>query len=367
MYRTTDEPVDELLASSHGVRVRADCWRGETFLGTAPVLPGSQLTEAADQFVTGTLDLSVPSIDDTGRSWLPSTPFDALNNFGQRVYLSYDLQRASGSWLPVGLGWFVVDEWEDDDGAVSVSALDVRDVLRTARLLEPSAPAAGGTFVSELRKLVGGRLPLDVTGAPADRAVPSGMAWQESRTDAIDELLTAWPARVELDADGVLVVLPATLEDQPADLTLTEGVGGTVIRAARSGTRDGLYNVVVARGDDSASTTTPSVVGYAADQTPGSPTNVDDMGELVTFFASPLLRTKAQADAAAATILKRSLRAAEAIPVTCLPDPRLGVNSRVDLVRVDGSLTRTVVLSSRLPLTGEDGAQQLSLGVIPDA
>jgi hypothetical protein len=366
VYRPTDEPVDELLASSHRIRVRADCWRGETFLGSAPIVDGT-LNESHDQFVAMTLDLDVAALDATGRSWVPATPLDPLNNYGQRIYLSYDLGRVSGEWLPVGLGWFIVDEWELDDGSVSVSGLDVRDALRTARLLAPISPSSTGTFVSELRRLVGSRLPLDTTSAPADRAVPSGMAWQESRTDAIDELLTAWPARLELDADGSLVVLPAELDEQLADVTLTEG-GGTVVKASRSGTRDGLYNVVVARGDDSSSTTATAVVGYAADRNPDSPTYVDGpMGELVTFFASPLLKTVAQADKAAATILKRSLRAVELIPVTCLPDPRIGVNTRVDLVLASGETRRTVVQASKLPLTGEGGAQQLTLGVIQDA
>jgi hypothetical protein len=368
VFRPTSEPIDELLASSHRVRTRAECWRGDVFLGTAPVLSGSELSEAADQFVACTVDLDVAQLDESGASWLPVNATDALNVFGSRIYLSYDVARASGEWLPIGLGWFIVDEWEAGEGVVSVSALDVRDALRTAKLLAPSAPAAGGTFVTELKRLVGGRLPLDLTAAPVDRAVPSGMAWAESRAEAIDELMKAWPARAELDADGTLVILGDELDELDADVVLTEGVGGTVVKSSRSGTRAELYNVVVARGEDSSSTTAAPVTGYAADTDPDSPTYVDGpMGELVTFFASPLLKTQAQADKAAATILRRSLRTAETIPVQCLPDPRVGVNTRVDLVRRDGSTTRCVVLTSKLPLTGDGGAQSLTLGVIRNA
>lgn len=365
MFRATDEPVDELLATSHGVRTRVQCWRGGVFLGTAPLLDG-ELSESADQFVSGTLDVDVAAVDDTGASWVPSAPTDALNVFGSRLNLTYDVRRASGDWLSIGLGWFVVDEWEAPRGTVSVSGVDVRDVLRTARLLAPSAPAPGGTFVSELKRLIGGRLPVDTTGAPADRTVPSGMAWDESRADAIDELLTAWPARAELDSTGTLVVLPENITaSTPADVVLAEGQGGTVVLTSRSGSRDGLYNVVVARGEDTSSTTAAPVTGYAADTASGSPTDVNGpMGELVTFFASPLLRTKAQADAAAATILARSLRSAEIVPVTCLPDPRIGVNTRVDVTRLDGTTVTGIVLTSKLPLTGKGGAQQLTLGVL---
>lgn len=369
MFRTTDVDVDldRLLVASHRIRSRAELWRGSEYLGAAPLL-GGQLTEKADQLVTGTLDLDVSAVDELGRSWVPVEPTDPLNNYGQRIRLSYDVGRADGSWVPVGLGWFIVDEWEEDDGVVSVSALDVTDALRTARLLAPMSPASGGTFVSELKRLVGGRLPVDLTGAPTDRAVPSGMSWQEDRIGAIDELLTAWPARAELDADGVLVVLPDDLDTAPADVVLVEGEGGTVIKARRAGSREGIANVVVARAADTADPSAPPVVGYASDDDPASPTYVDGpMGELVAYFSSPLLRTRAQCEAAARTILRRSLRPASTIPVQTLPDPRLGVNTRVELRRRDGTVVQTVVAGATLPLTGQGGAQQLELGVIPNA
>lgn len=368
MFRSTPEPVDELLAASHAIRTRVSAWRGGDYLGTAPLLDGD-LTEQADQFVTGAVDLSVSPVDPTsGDRWTPARPTDALNVYGSRLHLSYDVQRASGGWLSTSLGWFIVDEWEDEGDAVTVSAVDVRDAIVTAKLLGPSTPKAGATFASELQALIGGRLPLDLTAAPANRAVPRSMSWSESRSEAVDELLTAWPARMELDEDGVLIVLPADLETRPADVTLREGVGGTIVKQTRSGSRDGLYNVVVARGEDTSSTTTAPVTGYAADTNPDSPTYVGGpMGELVTFFSSPLLTTRARADAAAATVLARSLRRSETVPVQCLPDPRLGVNARVDLTRSDGTVSRCVVLTSRLPLTGAGGAQTLTLGVIPDA
>jgi len=366
VFRPTDEPLDELLAASHGVRCRASLWRGDVFLGEAPVT-GGELTEAADQFVGMTLDLSVSSVDEVGRSWLPTSPLDPLNTFGQRAYVQYEVRRASGEWLPVGLGWFVLDEWEQPGWEVDVSALDVRDTIRTAKLLAPSSPRPGATFRSELRALVGGRVPLNLDDAPADRGVPGGMAWSESRADAVDELLRAWPARQELDADGTMVVLPADLDERPADVTLVDGQGGTIIRRTRSGSRDGLYNVIVARGESPADPSSPAVSGYASDDDPASPTYVrGPMGELVDYFTSPLLTTNAQCKAAAQTVLRRSLRSSQQIPVQCLPDPRIGANTRVDLVDpATGTTTRTTVLQSRLPLTADGGAQQLVLGVIP--
>ena len=363
-----DRELSQLLAASHPIRVRAELWRGTDYLGSAPLV-GGQLTEKGDQLVEGTLDLDVARIDPkTGASWVPDEPLDPLNIYGQRVRLSYDVGRADGSWLTCGLGWFIVDEWELDGDVVTVSALDVMDAVRTARLLAPLAPKSSGTFASELRRLIGGRVPVDLSDAPADRAVPSGMSWDEDRLGAVDELLNAWPARAELDSDGVLVVLPDDLDEQPADVQLVEGSGGVIIRRRRAGSREGLANVVVARGDQLADATAPAVVGYAADLTPSSPTYVEGpMGELVRYFASPLLRTTGQANAAARTILRRSLRPANVIPVELLPDPRIGVNTRVQLVRATGETTEHIVTSAALPLTGAGGAMSIELGGLVNA
>lgn len=367
MFRPTPEPLAELLSASHPVSTRVECWRGGVFQGVAPLLSG-ELTENADQFVSGTLDLEIAATDSEGRNWIPRAPEDALNVYGSQVYVAYSVGRASGTPITVGLGWFVVDEWEESGGVISVSALDVRDQLRTARLLAPTAPASGGWFGTELRRLIGGRLPLDMSQAPTDRRVPSGMAWDEDRAEAIEELLTAWPARLELDPDGVLIVLPADLASQPADVQLVEGQGGTVVQRSSSATREGLYNVVVARGEDTENTDAPPVTGYAAVENPSSPLFVrGPMGEVVTFFASPLLRTVDQATVAANTLLAKGQRVASSVPVAVLPDPRLGINTRIDLALATGETLRTTVLSSSLPLTGEGGAQSLTLGVIPNA
>lgn len=365
MFRPLDVDVDELLSSSHGVGSRVDIWRGADYLGSPPLLDGSSLTESADQLVGMTLDLDIPAVDKGGTRWQPSGPLDPLNVYGQRAHVSYGIGRVDGSTLWCPLGWFILDDWTADGRTVSVSALDVRDALRTAEFTTPVAPAVGGTFVSELRRLVGGRLPIDFTNAPTDRAVPSSLAWQDSRIDAIDELLTAWPARADLDSTGSLVIVDPT-PPTAADVQLVAG-GGTVIGTARSGSRDSLRNVVVATGADSGDTTAPPVYGVARITDPASPLFVDGpAGELVERFGSPLLKTDAQCAKAAATILAKRRRQSAVIPVQALPDPRIGVHTRVDLV-VDGETLPTVVQAVNLPLTAEGGPMTLTLGMIADA
>lgn len=364
MFRDDDtEDVGQLYASSHRVRTLLDVWRGDVYYGRAPLLAGA-LVEQGDQQVSSTLDLRIAGVDpQTGSSWVPVDPFDPLNCYGQRISATYQARRADGSWVSTPLGWFIIDEWElDDDGSVTVSALDLRDVLRTAELLQPLAPRPGGTFVSELRRLVNGRLPIDVTAAPADRAVPSGMSWQESRIDAIYELMTAWPARLDIDPDGVLVVTDDNVDAAPAaDVELVEGRGGVVIRRKRAGSRADIANVVVARGDDTSTANAPAVVGYWSDTNTASPTYASGpFGQAVRRFSSPLLRTKAQATKAARTIGVSSLVPARTIPLTLLPDPRLGIGTRVAFTSSSGTVGTTVV-SARLPLTGADGPMTIDL------
>ena len=366
MFRETEADLSPVVAASHPIRCRVEAWRGGEFLGVVPILPGSMLKEAADQAVPETVEIVAAAVDAGGVSWIPGpSGMDGLDNYGQRLYITYSVGRADGTFVDVQLGWFVLDDWDDnDDGTVSATAFGLLDVIRTAELLAPSSPPVGATFRSELVRLIGGRLPVDLDAAPEDRDVPSSLTWQDSRLDAVTELLSAWPAAGYVDPSGTLVVEPAEPASWAADVTLT-AANATVVKRTSAGSRAGRYNVVVARGESQSDVNAPAVWDYAVDDDHRSPTWVDGpQGELVRKFSSPLLTTRSQCQAAARTLLAASLVQSRTIPVECIPDPRIGVGTRVDYLNDAGALLRTVVVASELPLTPDGGAQSLTLGTV---
>jgi hypothetical protein len=367
MFRPTDltpAEFDRLVASSHRVQCRVDAWRGPDLLAQAvPVLDGG-LTEKADQDIPEAVTLTVPARDDQGNTWAPLDPLDPLNSYGQRLRLVYGITRADGSTFDVPLGWFAIDEWDADDYTVEISALGLLDVVKRAELLAPTSPKTGATLGGEIVRLIDGMLPVEVDPALVDRAAPTTMAWDDQRLDAIQEIATAWPARLFVDTAGVVQVDPPIDPTAPADVVLVEGQAGTVVSKRRSGSRAGLFNVVVATGEDASADKAPvRAVGQDDDQ--ASPTYVDGpFGSVVRKFSSPLLTTNGQAKKAADTLVAKSRRQAQTIPLTIVPDPRIGIDTRVDYQPARGPVVRCVVVESDLPLVADGGAQKITLGVL---
>lgn len=356
------------LATSHAVLPFVSSWRGGVLLDAAvPVVAGT-LTETADQAVPERLTLTVPARDPaTGLSYVPADPATApLAPYGQRLRVARAVVRPDGSTLAVTLGWYRVESWEVDGAAVEVEAVGLLGVLAQARLLAPTSPPAGATFASELRRLVEGLLPVHVAAGLVNRAVPGGFAWTDDRLGAVLDLAAAWPARAYVDPDGVLVLAPPHDDSEPAAVELAHGdpVLGTVVDVVDAGDRDGVANVVVARGE-SDDPTRPPVTGYAHDLDPASPARYGGpYGPAPLFYASPLLTTTAQATAAAQTRLATSRRRVRTLAVSTVPDARLSATTgtRVDVLDAAGARVRSRVTAVNLPLTADGGAATYRLG-----
>lgn len=365
MLREHPAELADLIGQSATVRTRVDVWLdGELAAESVPLLAGELLANG-DQQVPEAVTLSVPARDDTGREWVPADPTSPLSQHGQRLRLTYLLGRADGTELAVGLGWFPITSWESNGWTVELEAAGLGHALDEWKLYTPTSPPTSATFQSEARRLVEGTMPVEFSPALANRAVPTSLAWQDDRLAALHQLADAWPARLYVDSDGVLTFAePHDDEADPADITLA-AIGDVVVRASSGGTREGVYSVVVARGEDSTSAGRPPVYAVVQELDSAAPTYVERYGRVVRFFSSPLLTTAAQCQAAGRTMLDESRRAASTIPVELLPDPRITIGTRVDYLNADGELVRARVESYRLPLTAQGGAMAAELAVLP--
>lgn len=369
MLRPADDDYGRVVGRSHRIRVDVDSWLAGGLLAESIPLDSGTLTETGDQAVPEVLQLTVPLKDAQGNAWRPRESTDPLSHHGQRLYLLHNVIRGDDSILPVALGWYAIQDWDVSGAEVTVTANGLLQLLADKQLYTSTSPPAGATFASEIPRLVESLLPVSIDAALVDRAVPANMAWQDDRIDAIQQLLTAWPARMYVDDQGVLNVTTPYDDTEAAEVTLLE-YGGTVVDSTDGGSRQSLPSVIVATGEDATSANRAPVVGYAADTNPSSPTFVGTYGEKTEKLSSPLLTTAAQAEKAARTRLATSKRQGRTIPVNTVPDARLRPGVRVDfqtadLVTGQGPLLRCRILSSVLQLTGDGGAQRLELGVIP--
>jgi hypothetical protein len=356
----------EVLSGAAGWWPRIQAWRGGTLLADeVPVLSG-RVTASVQQQVPERLTITVPRFD--GRGWLPRAADDPLARFGQELSVSIVVWSAvTGAQYETRIGRYLITDWDFDDsaGTIRVTAEGLLRRVADARLTSPISPRVGGTFMSEARRLLPAGMSAGFPGL-SDRSCPTSMEWSEDRLAALYEIADAWPARLRTDQWGQQQFLPPLPEIPTPVITLTDGLPygglpgnqrGTVIGADRSDTREGSYNVVVAR-----SSATDVDIQAVAQQTTGPLAADGPTGPVVKFWSSPLLRTKAQAQASADTMLANSLYPRRTVPVELVPDPRIDLDDPVDLIR-DGMRDWGYVVAYDLPLTVDDGAMRLDVGI----
>lgn len=349
----------EALSSAFSWEARVDSWLGQTWLGRVPVKAGS-VTWTTSQQVQGTLSLTVPRIgavsqDEGARDWTPLAPDSPLAAMGQVLHVQVTVASlvSTDRW-DIPLGRFLITQWEVGATDIRITGKSLLQHLEDDRLTSPTVPYSGGTLASELRRLVGGHMGVIVSDALTNRPCPS-MSWGESRIDAIYEIADAWPARLREGPDGVLYVLPPVpaITERP-ETTLTDGEAGTVIGVTRQGSRAGIFNRIVARGQEQDDAGQPRFQAII-DQTTGPLRTSGPYGIVTKFFSSPLITSKQAALNSATTMLATSVRQKTTVPVTHTPNPTLTLDTPVELItaNIDGAATITqwgIVTSTEIPL-----------------
>lgn len=356
--------ISEIAATTltHGNQkrfLRIESWLGDVLLDDdVPVSSGTEEVDRSSN-VPERVTLSVPRMV-RGVDYTPTEVDSVLAANGQRlrVQLGIGVGYQQIEWLQ--RGWFVITEAEPQDDTIEVQAAGLLWQTLQARLINPFTPT--GTFKSTLRALMGPGLPPAFDSALTDRAVPSGLNYDEDRLGAVNEILSAWPAEGHVDEFGVFMVGPATDSDTVV-FTLTNGQGGTVIKANGNSTQDGAYNAVVARGMTSDGGV---VQGVAYDLTGpkaiGGPFN--DL-PVPFYFDSPLITTQAQAQSAANTRMANIKRqTSRTFDVEMVPHPALQAGDRVTLTTTHLDAVPAIVEKLSLPYKANGGSQFLTVRTI---
>lgn len=324
MIEVSDKCRSILNGRSFKYLVRAQSWlEGRLLSDEVPISAASETSTRANnvpEYVTFTVPGKMRGFD-----WSPTTDDHPLSSNGQelRVQLGIDLGPDGVEWIQRGV--FRIQEAEDDgNGAVDVTATGLLAIVQESRFPTPYKPT--GTMASTIRGLVEPGLSVAFTGL-VDRSVPAGINYDQDRLTALNEVLDAWAAESVVTPDGYLLVFANSTPTEPV-LSLTHEVGGTIIKAVGSSTREDGYNVVIASGSKADGT---EVVGRANVLTgpqryggPWSPLPV-------TFeYSSPLLTTVAQCTAAATSIRNRKQRSVgRQFVITCVPDPTIELGDPV--------------------------------------
>lgn len=358
-------PSSATLAGAVGWAPVVSSWLDGRVLADVVPVDSGMLYAVRAQAVPERLELTVPEWAD-GRSWAPTgDPTHPLAEYGQTLHASIVVRTSQAETL-TRLGVFRVHSWEHDDIAHTIRVTARGQLQRVAedRLRVPESPRAGGTLGSEFRRLMSPGVPVFIDPALVDRPCPLSFQWPQDRLDALYEIADAWPARLTTDQWGTVALLPPLPYIPSPVFTFTDGEGGTLVSAPRSGTREGRPNRVVVTGSvvdaqamDPVRAVEEITTGPRAIHAGGG-----GYGPVTYYYSSPILESDAQALATARTVLARESAPTVVRTVHAATDPRVELDDPVAVHR-DGTTEWGCVVAYELPLTIDGGAMRIDVGV----
>jgi hypothetical protein len=287
-------------------------------------------------------------------SLIPRTPADQLATYGARLRISRGVEYGNPNDTElVPLGVFRLDSVDGDvsEGPVTLQGKGLEAVVADDRFTAPYK--VSGTVVGAVTALIQRSLPTaDVISLIVDQPIGSRVFDVEADPWAgAQEVAAAAGAEVYANADGVFVIstLPDLLTATPVwAVEATEG--GVYVSGNRAMSSDGVYNGVLARGENT-SENAPPVSYLAIDSDPTSPTYWSGpYGHRPMFYSSSTLTTT-NACAQAANLKLAAARAPNASgDISALPNPALEPGDVIRVTHEDGSRELHQVASFSVPL-----------------
>ncbi|WP_405747861.1 DUF5047 domain-containing protein [Streptomyces canus] len=284
---------------------------------------------------------------------IPRTPADQLATYGAQLRISRGVDYGDGTNELVPLGVFRLDEVGGDvnDGPVTLSGKDLSAIVSDDRFTAPYT--ATGTVVSAVTALIQRSIPgAAVASSITDAAIGKRTFDVEADPwDGCREIAAAAGAEVYCNPDGVFVIaiLPDLATATPVwDIEAAEG--GVYISANRAMSSAGVYNAVLARGENTSDNVAP--VSYMAiDGDPDSPTYwAGPFGHRPMFYTSSTLTTTSACQNAATLKLAQAKAPNATGDISSLPNPALEAGDVLRVRHADGSRELHQAASFSVPL-----------------
>lgn len=291
------------------------------------------------QVISGDVTVDVNSDINGTMDLVLAEPFENVNAYAHEIYLERGVQYANGTTEYVGLGYFRVNSVEDvvirskkfSGSAIRISGEDRMANLRDGRVPSPLQFGSSASVASVLDFLITDVMPgvttvYDSTGWPGGSAAATLLGSDhfvdQDRLAFIQELVRAYGKICYFDYAGRFVVkTPPTTTGTPV-FNINAGANGVLVRAARTISRDGVYNAVVATGEPVGDQV--PVYGIAFDNDPASPTFYGGVfGKVPKFFSSSFLTTDAQCGSAAQNLLDATHGFPYSVALGLVPNPAL--------------------------------------------
>ena len=366
MYDVSDRFLDALTGSHRAVaRVQVLPTANMPQFGPAPtggvelpLLGGDvKLTSTAD--VNGSVDFTI-----SGDYW------DVLQPYGAELFVERGIDFGDGTRELVPCGYYGIEEISRDGfGPARVTGFDRGKRLQRNRVVYPIEFPAGSTHRAIFEHLVNGTgpagqpirnygmfgpdVPIIFTGYDPDLAkIGTSLTCEDDAHALLSKIADARGCVLRFARTGELLVQPRNLPPGAEPVyTVRPGPAGNLVNWSQKVTRDGVYNIVVARGSDPAN---PTGYRLAYNDDPTHPLYwTGPFGKIVRYYASPLIQSFEAADVAAESVLARYRGLPTSLSMMAVPNPAL---DPLDVVQATlGSTTATHLVDQvTIPLVGSD-------------
>jgi len=286
-------------------------------------------------------------------SLIPANPTDQLAVYGARLRIARGIDFGDGTQELVPLGTFRLDEVSGDPllGPVTLTGKALECIVADDKFTVPYR--ASGSVVSAIRDLIVRSIPdADVVSFVTDALIgPRTWDIEGDPWAAVQEIAAVVGAECYTSGDGSFIIarLPDLLAATPV-WTVAAGEGGVYIKGSRGMRSAGVYNGVLARGDNTE-TATIATPYLATDSDTGSPTYWGGpYGRRPFFYTSSTLTTAAACQAAAELKLQAAKAPNASGDFSSLPNPALEPGDVLRIVHPGGMRELHQVAGFTVPL-----------------
>lgn len=298
-----------------------------------------------------------------GQDVYPATPASPVNVFGSEVMVWRGVRHTSAEVVLLGVFRVETITADTPGGSVIVEAWDRSRQVADRRFLKPrkflSQPA-----LDLIRLLVSEVYPSVVFDVQtADTTTLPKHVIERDRWAEVQRVAKVIGCEAYFNADGSFRIqdVPDLATSLPV-WDVDEGETGVLVSGTGSVSREGAPNIVAALGESPNGNNDP-VYGIARDTNPASPTYyLGAYGQVPRFYSSPMIRTQAQADKVAASMLADHIGVSRSVSFNAVPNPALEAGDVVR-IRFPGKPPEshildqvTIPLSTTEPMTGETRA-----------
>ncbi|RTE47727.1 hypothetical protein [Actinobaculum sp. 352] len=346
-------PSTSLLAGPVAVGVRIDIARTGRIIATDIPATEVSLDVQTGRAVPGQVTYTAPA------DWIPATPYDPLNNYGQRTHV-VALAECAGTPHEIDLGWWIHTAWDETDDGVQVTAMDLLQVAEEDEFAWPSSPPVGATLRTELHRL--SHLPVILDPGVTDVYLSRDSQWGTSRTEAVQDLCNSVGVGYSVQPDGYLHAWP--YRDGGAPVATYTGTD-LLVSAPRTSQerRPNRYVVVGSIGSGETekrftSTVTatfppldPDSYGWVTERSEVSSSDLPDVETAAAQRISELAQRK----------LRKRLITQRSRSVEIVADPRLEAGDVITVITGGGETITGRITAYSLPVGQADATMRVDI------